>query len=54
MSKIKEAFGEALEAVGEVKEDLKELKDMASNTDWFLIFLMSTILNIILIFILFV
>jgi hypothetical protein len=36
-----------------IKFFMKELKDMCSNTDWFFIFLMSAILNIILIFILF-
>jgi len=36
-----------------IKFFIKELKDMGSNIDWFIIFLMSTILNIILIFILF-
>ena len=37
-----------------IKFLMEELKNMGSNADWFLIFLMSTILNIILIFILFV
>lgn len=36
-----------------IKFFMKELKDMGSNADWFFIFLMSAILNIILIFVLF-
>lgn len=36
-----------------IKFFIKELRDMGSNTDWFSIFLMSAILNIILIFVLF-
>ena len=35
-----------------IKFFIRELKDMGSNIDWFFIFLMSIILNIILISIL--